>query len=750
MVFFIIPTITLAYFERSNMPNMSDAEWTNFVQQEIARDQTAIEFDKTQIPPLQLALDKAKAELAKVQADYEITQANWSGGLLCSPLPGQPCVTKSHVDEAQAVVNKAKEPIDYLKTDIAMKLDEIANYKNSLNPTPENQQAVQEAQQNVNNAARENLRTVQADPLSAQSTRNSGSCSLIHFNFGNCFLEGFSWVGTIITYVFGSVLWLAGYLFDLSVYISITSFHSWITIPGVEKAWTVLRDFANLCFIFILLYIAFGTIIDYKGIANKAQGMIVNVIIIALLVNFSGFFTRVVIDASNVIAYEFYTKTGGYDPGKNGVGLNNIGSTLVGKLGLQEYITKPDSNSAPAPTIQHLSFLGIITQTFGNIVVILMTSFILLTASILFMIRTITLIFVYVLSPVAFVSYIIPGKFNYFQPWLDKLIKQSFFAPGFLVPLYLVYQLFDKGSIAALVPSQTGNVAGGTLSLIVFDVVVLGMLTGCIFIGNAIGAMGMAVAQKYAGLGTKGLTKAVGRAPSLVNRGLGQTGAALTRAGSSIYARGAGNASLTGRALRRVGMGVAVTGGRAGQVSRAVTKGSAAVSGVAKALGESAVVKTIEKTSIGKSLTGAIKNPLLTTSDLIGTAASFGGVAGVNILGNTREERAAAAKSAKEQADKDRISEYEAALNSATPTTAQAIVTGIPKEYIIKIKPETLVLPNVSVFLTHGQLGAIDRANMLSPAQELTIKTAILRHPQPTPPLSGYVYMTGPNAANWG
>ena len=74
----------------------------------------------------------------------------------------------------------------------------------------------------------------------------------------------------------------------------------------IAKSWTIVRDLSNIFFILILLYIAIKMILGLGG--AEVKKMIVNVIIVALLINFSMFFTQVVIDSSNILALIFYNK----------------------------------------------------------------------------------------------------------------------------------------------------------------------------------------------------------------------------------------------------------------------------------------------------------------------------------------------------------------------------------------------------------------------------------------------------------
>lgn len=100
------------------------------------------------------------------------------------------------------------------------------------------------------------------------------------------------------------ILWLTAYLFNSMLALTLgTALYDNNFLP---EAWRIIRDFSNIFFILVLLYIAIKMIVGL----GQAEGrrMIVNVIIAALLINFSMFMTKVVIDSSNILALIFYNK----------------------------------------------------------------------------------------------------------------------------------------------------------------------------------------------------------------------------------------------------------------------------------------------------------------------------------------------------------------------------------------------------------------------------------------------------------
>lgn len=95
------------------------------------------------------------------------------------------------------------------------------------------------------------------------------------------------------------VQYLGEFLDDI---INFTLKYNYDNIAGIDAGWKTVRDVANLFFIFILLFIAIKMIIGRESGGKDIK----NVIIVALLINFSLFFTKVVIDASNIFSLYLY------------------------------------------------------------------------------------------------------------------------------------------------------------------------------------------------------------------------------------------------------------------------------------------------------------------------------------------------------------------------------------------------------------------------------------------------------------
>jgi len=90
-------------------------------------------------------------------------------------------------------------------------------------------------------------------------------------------------------------------------------------VPIIQESWKIMRDFANMFFIIVLIVMAYGTIFNMKG--YDFRSLMPRFIIIALLINFSLVIGGLIIDATQVLNNTFLTAMGDIS-GRLGQGLN--------------------------------------------------------------------------------------------------------------------------------------------------------------------------------------------------------------------------------------------------------------------------------------------------------------------------------------------------------------------------------------------------------------------------------------------
>lgn len=269
---------------------------------------------------------------------------------------------------------------------------------------------------------------------------------------------------------------LSGKILDLAVDYSTkdTSYRSSFVVEG----WGVIRDFCNMFFIFILLYIAFGTILKLHSV--KTKEMIVNVVIIGLFINFSLFAVQVIIDASNMLTRVFYNSNTIVIGPKNGntvqgeLGDHNeikLSEGIVGKINPQRLLLK----AGEADGIRTKGAVNENEETQKNgavssgtfILVVLLASVInivglvvFLSSAIIFITRVIGLWLAMIFAPMAFFSYTVPAlqdmEFIGWKKWWPETIKMAFLAPVFVFFLYLIIKFLETGLGLAVSDSKGG------------------------------------------------------------------------------------------------------------------------------------------------------------------------------------------------------------------------------------------------------------------------------------------------------
>ena len=285
-----------------------------------------------------------------------------------------------------------------------------------------------------------------------------------------------------------------GHLLDSAIFYSINSQN--FKFEGLLNAWSVVRDVANMAFIFVLLYIGIMTILQLGSFSLKR--VLITLIIVALLVNFSFFLAGVVIDAGNILAVTFYNSiVSGSD--------RTIGEIFSVHLQVDTLFNKAQwkamSNSDAA-------FANI-----GIAIILFLTFFVFLSSAILFILRTVALVFVLLLSPFAFAAAAIPGTSEYFKKWLHYLINYSFVAPVYLLGLIIVLQvipgMFERTPsssklITQVLSASSGSKSGdvSTLDLFLGYFIIAGLLIGVLVISRTIAGEMANLSVKWAGKAT--------------------------------------------------------------------------------------------------------------------------------------------------------------------------------------------------------------------------------------------------------
>jgi hypothetical protein len=234
--------------------------------------------------------------------------------------------------------------------------------------------------------------------------------------------------------VTAAVAELAGKFLDFMTYYSTNS--SSYTNGFVTKAFSAIRDIANIFFIIALLYVAIKTILDLNVTNNKK--LIGTIIIVALLINFSLFTTEVIIDATNILAKVFYNQITPIDANGKTLdpaagGEKSISVGLVSKFDIQNIVDQNTYDKLASPGMFIFIILILIALT-------LYAAYIFFIVGILFVGRVVMLWISMIFAPIAFASYTMPISIPGlgYKDWWDDLLKNAFLAPIFVFFLYII------------------------------------------------------------------------------------------------------------------------------------------------------------------------------------------------------------------------------------------------------------------------------------------------------------------------
>ena len=209
---------------------------------------------------------------------------------------------------------------------------------------------------------------------------------------------------------------------------------------ALKDIWVTVRDTLNMFFILVLLFSAFCTIFQVEKWNLKKVWL--NILINALLVNFSFPIARIIIDVSNVAMYYFINHLFAATATTAVTGSSIFASFgSVSKIG--ELLAPANyNNDQIAFQIAMIIFTFIMGMT-------------LLIVAILFVIRLIALTLLIMFSPIGFVGYIFPATASYADDWWKKLFSYSFFAPIMIFGMAIALQV--SKAINENSASFTGN-----------------------------------------------------------------------------------------------------------------------------------------------------------------------------------------------------------------------------------------------------------------------------------------------------
>lgn len=236
---------------------------------------------------------------------------------------------------------------------------------------------------------------------------------------------------------------------------------------GIKTGWEVVRNLTNLAFIGGLIWAAISLILQTGQQVGK---LVVQIIIAALLVNFSYFFAGVVIDASNTATQIVYREAI-YEEG------DVYGLGTPGEPDKHPILTTKFMNATRLSSVydfQNFKNYVTVTREVGWSLLILSaiglglfaaTAWAFLTISVLFLNRFITIIILLITSPVGVLRFSgIPTVNEWGKWWWSALFSQAIFPPVFFIMLALSFKIIETMNQA--VAAAAGGTPGSFTDLV--------------------------------------------------------------------------------------------------------------------------------------------------------------------------------------------------------------------------------------------------------------------------------------------
>lgn len=310
----------------------------------------------------------------------------------------------------------------------------------------------------------------------------------------------------------------------------------------IYDSWKIVRDFSNILFIFALFVAAFMLIADQTKIGKtnfEPKKVVVKVIVMALLVNFSLFFCRMIIQTADVFSHILYNQITVTD--------NSTGAikTLLEKVGVKSVSFGLVNNANPQ---QLMITAGVNTKDKGSTTGYLATGIIVFFVYLIFIYIFVSMLFIWmgrivgswmamILAPIAFVSFSIPfiedNEYIGFKKWLENFVHLAFLVPIYLFFVYIALSVMSLGELSQDIGTvENGGYLASTIQITLKTLIPLLASTFVLMQGKTIayklsGVIGEMAGKLSGSVTSLALGAATGGTALMARQTLGRAGNAL-------------------------------------------------------------------------------------------------------------------------------------------------------------------------------------------------------------------------------
>ncbi|MFZ2153969.1 MAG: type IV secretion system protein [Candidatus Moraniibacteriota bacterium] len=285
----------------------------------------------------------------------------------------------------------------------------------------------------------------------------------------NNYTNSFEVIANAVLLAITKLLRMSGALVDMML--TQEYFNALVVTDGenIYKAWVIVRDFLNMFFMLLLLFSAFATVFQVEK--YHLRKMIIMLIVMALLVNFSYPITLFVIDFSNSAMYFLVDNAFNVDSASPSAQISRF--------------TRFADAVYSATTLEGSEFEAILL----NIIFAFIAFITLFAVGLNLLIRMIFFVILLIFSPVGFTFAFFPDTKSMANDWWSTLFKYAFMGPIMVFFLFFAVMIFDVDNLEAV----SGFSEGIIRFLIPVAFLWIGLLVSSKFGGSGSNmAMGMA------------------------------------------------------------------------------------------------------------------------------------------------------------------------------------------------------------------------------------------------------------------
>ena len=277
-------------------------------------------------------------------------------------------------------------------------------------------------------------------------------------------------------------------------------------LTGINIAWKVIRDLMNIAFIFLLIYESIKLIIGQSS-TDKIKKFITGIVLASILINFSLFFTKLLIDASNIVTVGFYNSILGEEDASANYGLSNPMIKALGLTNIWDGNVVTTFSAGGNNDSYKIMVLGI-----GGSILFLITSFCFLAISVMFVIRYVVLLVLLMLSPIAYMGMALSEMDTYAKQWWETLKGQLLFGPMYMLMTWVILTLMSSpsfitttggagstGGYAAALTDSASAASSSAIGILFNFAVIIGLMITSIVMAKSTASKGSSLIGQATG-----------------------------------------------------------------------------------------------------------------------------------------------------------------------------------------------------------------------------------------------------------